>query len=156
MEILTPTASHSTRIRITSRRATEFIDLTEDLRRLVATAGLRNGILNVQSLHTTAGIVVNEHEPLLLDDFEIFLERLIPQDASYRHNDTHTGSVNILAGERPNGHAHCRALLVPPSVCLNIADSQLVLGTWQRVFLVELDGPRHREISVVAAGEALA
>ena len=156
MEMLTPVAvSQSTRIRIASRRATEFIDVTDDLRRLVASSGIRNGILNVQSLHTTAAIIVNEHEPLLLADFEAFLERVAPQASHYGHDDTHTRTVNVLAGERPNGHAHCRALLLPASVCLNVADCQLVLGIWQRIFVVELDGPRHRELSVVIAGEGM-
>ncbi len=157
MEMLTPlVVSHSTRLRIASRHATEFIDLTDDLRRVVTSAGIRNGLINVQSLHTTAGIIVNEHEPLLLADFEPFLERIAPQTARYRHDDTHTRTVNVLAGERPNGHAHCRALLLPSSVCLNIEESRLVLGIWQRIFIVELDGPRHREISVMLVGEGLA
>jgi secondary thiamine-phosphate synthase enzyme len=157
MEMLTPVAAgHHTRIRIASHRSTEFIDLTDDLRRLVTSAGIRNGIVNVQSLHTTAAIVVNEHEPLLLADFESFLEGVAPQAAAYRHDDTHTRTVNVMAGERPNGHAHCRALLLPSSVSLNVADGELVLGVWQRVFMVELDGPRHREISVTVVGETVA
>ena len=155
--MVTPVAAgHGTRIRIASHRTTEFIDLTDDLRRLVTSAGVRNGFINVQSLHTTAGIIVNEHEPLLLADFETFLERVVPQAARYSHDDTHTRTVNVLAGERPNGHAHCRALLLPSSVSLNLVDGQLVLGIWQRVFMVELDGPRHREISVTLVGESVA
>jgi thiamine phosphate synthase YjbQ (UPF0047 family) len=63
-------------------------------------------------------------------------------------------TVNVTAAERPNGHAHCRALLLPPSACLNVADGRLLLGQWQRVFLVELDGPREREISALLLGEA--
>jgi thiamine phosphate synthase YjbQ (UPF0047 family) len=55
--------------------------------------------------------------------------------------------------ERPNGHAHCRALGLPTSVGLNISGGQLVLGRWQRVFFVELDGPRERELSVLMFGE---
>ena len=85
MEIITPVAAgHHTRIRIASHRTTEFIDLTDDLRRLVTSAGIRNGILSVQSLHTTAAIIANEHEPLLLADFEAFLERVAPQTDQHR------------------------------------------------------------------------
>jgi secondary thiamine-phosphate synthase enzyme len=61
--------------------------------------------------------------------------------------------VNVAADERPNGHAHCRALLLPSSASLNVVDGRLQLGTWQRVFLVELDGPRDREVSLLAFGE---
>jgi thiamine phosphate synthase YjbQ (UPF0047 family) len=63
-------------------------------------------------------------------------------------------TVNVTDTERPNGHAHCRALLLPSSVSLNVASGRLVLGQWQRVFLVELDGPREREISALLLGEA--
>ena len=62
-------------------------------------------------------------------------------------------TVNVTDGERPNGHAHCRALLLPSSACLNVTGGRLALGRWQRVFFVELDGPRERDISVLAFGE---
>jgi len=62
--------------------------------------------------------------------------------------------VNLTAEERANDHAHCRALLLSPSVCLNVTSGRLLLGRRQRVFLVDLDGPREREISALALGEA--
>ena len=68
--------------------------------------------------------------------------RAAPRDGRYRHDDPAVRTVNLTADERPNGHAHCRALLLPTSVCLNIVDGRLQLGRWQRVFFVELDGPR--------------
>jgi secondary thiamine-phosphate synthase enzyme len=142
-----------TRIRLTTRYPTEFIDLTDRLEELVADAGVRFGTLNVQTLHTTTAVVVNEHEPLLLADFQALLEGAAPEDARYRHDDTTARAVNVTAGERPNGHAHCRALLLPSSVSLNVAGGRLLLGQWQRVFLVELDGPREREISALLLGE---
>ena len=142
------------RIRLTTRHPTEFIDLTDRLERLVADAGLRFGILNVQTLHTTTAVVVNEHEPLLLTDFQALLEAAAPDDGRYRHDDMTARTVNVTDAERPNGHAHCRALLLPSSVCLNVTRGRLLLGQWQRVFLVELDGPRERDISVLVFGEA--
>lgn len=141
-------------VHVTTRRATEFIDLTDRLERLVAEARLRAGILNVQTLHTTTAVVINEHEPLLLTDFRAILEAAAPADARYQHDDTTARTANMIGGERPNGHAHCRALLLPSSACLNVARGRLVRGRWQRVFLVELDGPRERDISVVLFGEA--
>ena len=155
MEMLTPaSACRHARIRFTTRHPTEFIDLTDRLERLVADAGVRYGILNVQTLHTTTAVVVNEHEPMLLADFQGLLERAAPGDARYRHDDPTARTVNVTAAERPNGHAHCRALLLPSSVSLNVASGRLLLGQWQRVFLVELDGPREREISALLLGEA--
>jgi len=148
-----PTHRHA-RIRLATRQPTEFIDLTDRLERLVADAGVCFGILNVQTLHTTTAVVINEHEPLLLGDFQGLLERAAPGNARYRHDDTTARTVNVTAEERSNGHAHCRALLLPSSVSLNVVSGRLQLGQWQRVFLVELDGPREREISVLLLGEA--
>jgi secondary thiamine-phosphate synthase enzyme len=143
---------------ITTSQPTEFIDLTDRLSAIVAVAGLRAGIVNVQSQHTTTAILVNEHEPLLLDDFAAVLERTAPADAVYAHDDPVRRTVNLTTGnlndaERRNGHAHCRALVLPSSACLNVVKGTLQLGQWQRVFLVELDGPRDRHVSLMMVGE---
>jgi secondary thiamine-phosphate synthase enzyme len=140
-------------IRIATDHPTQFIDLTDRLEALVAQSGIRFGFVNVQSLHTTAGIVVNENEPLLLSDFAKVLERSAPAHAVYRHDDLALRTVNLTADERVNGHAHCRALILGLSACINVIYGRLHLGAWQRVFLVELDGPRDREISVLILGE---
>ena len=154
METLAPAqACTFARIRIASSRPTEFIDLTDRLQALIAEAGARSGLVNVQSLHTTAAIIVNEHEPLLLTDFARLLDQAAPEGARYLHDDASIRTVNLTADERVNGHAHCRALLLGPSACLNVIGGKLQLGQWQRVFLVELDGPREREIGVVILGE---
>ena len=147
MDTLTPaSACRFGTIHVTTTQPTEFVDLTDRLERLVADAGFRFGILNVQTLHTTTAVVVNEHEPLLLADFQALLEAAAPGDGRYSHDDTTVRTVNMTDAERPNGHAHCRALLLPSSACLNVAQGRLRLGQWQRVFLVELDGPRERDL----------
>lgn len=140
-------------LNVTTRHATEFMDLTSRLEELVAKAGLRCGLVNVQTLHTTTGVVLNEHEPLLLEDFQGFLERLAPGRACYRHDDPIARTVNLTDAERRNGHAHCRALVLPSCASLSVVEGRLRLGRWQRVFFVELDGPRDREISVLLIGE---
>jgi secondary thiamine-phosphate synthase enzyme len=156
METLVPAAiCHHTRIRVATERAMEFIDLTERIEALAAEAGIEAGLVNIQTLHTTTAIIVNEHEPLLLGDFESLLARVAPREADYRHDDMDVRAVNLAPGERPNGHAHCRALMLSPSALLNLADGRLQLGCWQRVFLVELDGPRVREVSVLVLGESV-
>jgi secondary thiamine-phosphate synthase enzyme len=155
METLAPASvSRHTRIRITTDHPTQFIDLTNDLEALIAESGIQAGFVNVQTLHTTTAIVVNELEPLLLSDFAALLENAAPRDADYRHDDPTVRTVNLTPDERINGHAHCRALLLAPSACLNVIDGKLQLGRWQRVFLAELDGPRPREISVLLLGES--
>ena len=154
METLAPTSTcRHTKVRITTERPTEFVDLTDRLRELVAEAGIRFGFVNVQTLHTTTAIVVNEFEPLLLADFATLLQTVAPCDAGYRHDDVTARTVNLTADERINGHSHCRALLLGASACLNVVDGRLLLGRWQRVFMVELDGPRAREVSVLILGE---
>ena len=149
--VQSPTSRH-TIIRIDTEYPTQFVDLTSELEACVAASGIQSGLLNVQSLHTTAAIVVNEHEPLLLTDIAGLLERLVPQDAVYRHDNITLRSVNCVLGERPNGHSHCRALLLGATAALNVVNGALQLGRWQRVFLVELDGPRTREVSLLMFG----
>ncbi len=154
MKTLVPTAiSHHGRIRVATTRAMEFIDLTARIEALATEAGIHAGLVNVQSLHTTTAVIVNQAEPLLLVDFECLLAQAAPKGAPYRHNDL---NVRTLApGERPNGHAHWQALLLGSSVLLNFADGRLQLGRSQRVFLAELDGPRAREVSVFVFGEGM-
>jgi secondary thiamine-phosphate synthase enzyme len=156
METLVPAAiCRHTRIRVATGRAMEFIDLTARIEALATEARIDAGLVNIQTLHTTTAIVVNEHEPLLLADFEGLLARAAPRDTHYRHDDMDVRTVNLAPGERPNGHAHCHALLLGSSASLNFAEGRLQLGRWQRVFLVELDGPRVRDVSVLVLGEGV-
>ena len=109
-------------IRLETQHPTQFIDLTDDVEALVRTAGVQTGLVNIQTLHTTTAIVVNEHEPLLLADVAAMLERLAPQDAVYRHDNVSLRGANCVLGERPNGHSHCRAVLLASAVCVNVAE----------------------------------
>src|SRR5205823_3834775 len=102
-------------------------------------AGLVTGRIHLQSLHTTLGLAINENEPLLLRDFQSMLERIAPQDATYLHDDF-SRRVEIALDEPVNGHAHCRQLLVSGFATLLVEEGDLVLGRWQPVFAVELDG----------------
>lgn len=140
------------RVRFETRRATEFVDITEQLRAEVRQAGMRMGRLHVQSLHTTLGLAVNENEPLLLRDFEGLLNRLAPANAGYEHDDF-ARRFDIAVDEPINGHAHCRQLLLTGFATLLVEDGELVLGRWQSVFAVELDGPRHRELAIQLDGD---
>ncbi len=142
-----------TRLRITTTAPTMFMDVTDRLQDLIAEAEIVGGLVNIQTLHTTTAIVVNEHEPLLLTDFAALFDQIAPLHGHYHHDNLTTRTVNVAPGERTNGHAHCRALLLAPSACLNIVDGRLQLGRWQRIFLVELDGPQSRDLSVLLLGE---
>ena len=134
-----------------TEKAVQFIDLTELVTERVRRSGVGEGMVVVQSRHTTAAVLVNENEPLLIEDFHDLLERWAPAGARYRHNDL-GARLDAPEDEKPNGHAHARALLLGVSVCLNVADGQVDLGEWQSVFLVELDGPRRRSVSLQVLG----
>lgn len=142
----------SSRVEFSSSRATEFVDLTDRIRDEISGSGLRNGRVYLQSLHTTVGLAVNENEPLLLSDFSALLERLAPMGAGYEHDDF-SRRLEIPIDEPVNGHAHCRQLLLSPSLTLLVEEGDLVLGRWQSVFAVELDGPRERHLAIQLDGD---
>ena len=127
----------------------QFVDLTQDVATLVRSRGRWDGTACVYSRHTTAAIRIQENEPLLLEDFGRFLARLAPPDAEYAHNDFGRRTSHMQPDESPNGHAHCLHLLLGASSTIPVLDGALQLGEWQRIFLVELDGPRPRREVVV-------
>ncbi len=129
-----------------------FVDLTDQILGLVTKSSIKDGMINIHTKHTTTGIIVNEHEPLLLEDIKCALERLAPQEIDYNHNNFKIRTVNLTPYERPNGHSHCKAIFLRTSETLNIIDGELQLGTWQRIFFVELDCSLTRNISVMIMG----
>ncbi len=133
--------------------ATQFIDLTDRVQHFVDASGIRNGQVTVFTQHTTAAIRITENEPELLRDFAAFLERVAPTDMYYGHNDFTVRTVNMTEDECANAHAHCRQLLMSASETIPIIDGEVSLGTWQRVFLVELDHPRQRSVIVQVVGQ---
>jgi secondary thiamine-phosphate synthase enzyme len=133
-------------------RSPEFVDITDKVADLVHTSRVQVGLAVVFSRHTTGAIKINELEPLLLQDMEEFLERIAPRKGTYRHNDFSIRTVNMTEDECPNGHAHCQHLLLTSSESIPIVGGQLQLGHWQRVFFVELDRPRAREVLVQVLG----
>jgi secondary thiamine-phosphate synthase enzyme len=134
--------------------APEFIDITADVARIVEAAGITFGQVSVFSQHTTAAIKINENEPLLLRDMARTLRNFAPPNAYYEHNDFSRRTVNMNEDECANGHAHCQHLFLGASETVPVIDGRIALGTWQRVFLVELDHPRMRRVlvNVVGAG----
>lgn len=138
---------------IHTTRAPGFFDITEQVDEAVAASGIRDGCALVFALHTTAAIRINEAEPLLIADMEDFLTRMAPPEAEYRHNDFSIRTVNMTPDEEPNGHAHCQHLLLQSGELVPVEGGRVRLGRWQRIFLVELDRPRLREIVVKVMGE---
>jgi secondary thiamine-phosphate synthase enzyme len=146
------TAPKTHLIKVNSTKAPEFIDITDQVKECFKDSGLNNGCAIVFSQHTTAAIKINETEPLLLQDMEEFIDRVSPKSREYRHNDFTIRTVNMTEDECPNGHAHCAHLLMSTSETIPVIDGELGMGPWQRIFLVELDSPRPRQVTVQFIG----
>ncbi len=131
----------------------DFIDVTEKIQEKIKKVGIKNGVINIQSLHTTMAIIVNEAEPLLIQDMKVLLEKLAPRTYKYMHDNFDIRTVNMCDDECANGHAHNKAIYLPTSTFLNIVKNKVQLGTWQRIFAVELDRSRPRKIALQIMGE---
>jgi secondary thiamine-phosphate synthase enzyme len=149
-EAVGPTALGE-RIRVETGARVEFVDVTAAAVSLVRRAGIQEGLLCVQTLHTTTAIVVNENEPGLLEDMVEILERLVPAGMGYRHDDL-ARRVGVPPDEPANGHAHGKAMLLSASQTLTVQAGALQLGRWQRIFLLELDGGRTRTVALTVFG----
>ncbi len=128
-------------IEIDTRRRQELIDITGQVQRALE-GRVQRGICLVYSLHTTTALMVNEEEPGLVQDVLERLSAIVPEGLGYQHDRIDD-----------NAHSHIQAALLGNSVVLPIEDGGLVLGTWQRILLVELDGPRRRKVCVKAVSE---
>lgn len=136
-----------------TKKEADFIDITKKVEKFVAGSGIKNGLVNIQSLHTTMAVIVNENEPLLIKDMEAFLEKLAPNKCEYNHDNFKIRKVNMCDDECMNGHSHCKAIVLPTSVTLNLIGGKLQLGQWQRIFIRELDRARDRKVQIQIIGE---
>ena len=129
-----------------------FHDITDEVCAVVGDSGVSFGQVTVFSCHTTAAIRINENEPLLLRDMARVLRELAPSNSYYEHNDFSRRTVNMNPDECANGHAHCQHLFLSTSETIPVIDGRPTLGTYQRVFLIELDHPRERKVIVNVVG----
>ena len=126
--------------KINTNKNFEIIDITSKVNDLI---DVENGIVSIFSRHSTSAIVVNENESGLLSDLEFTLDNLIDEKFSYEHDRIDN-----------NARSHLKSFILSSSECLPIKNNRLDLGTWQSVFFIELDGPRHnRQISLTMMGD---
>ena len=119
-------------IKITSNKRNEMIDVTDKVQKIVEEEKLQNGIVIIYVPHTTAGITINEGaDPNVQKDIIETLKKLVPENNSYHHMEG-------------NSDAHIKASLLGSSVSVIVENNSLILGTWQRIFFYEADGPRNR------------
>lgn len=132
--------------------APQFIDITERIGDVVRASGVADGQVLVYSTHTTCSVIINENEPLLLKDMAHYLERQAPKAMYYGHNDFAIRTVSVRPNECPNGHSHCQHLVLGTSETVPVIDGAMLLGEFQKVFLVELDEPKVRQLLVQVTG----
>lgn len=133
------------RISVASQGDCQIIDINDEVCRQVAQSGVANGIVTVFVLGTTAGVAIMEFEPGLVSDLQAAMERLAPRGLPYQHN---------ILNNDDNGHAHTQATFVGPSMVVPFSARKPLLGTWQRIILVDFDSrPRTREVILQIMGE---
>lgn len=130
----------------------QLINITKDVSDFIKKNSITKGNIAVTTQHTTTAIIINENEELLLEDIKNHLSELTPMENDYMHDKTELRK-NLPEGEKPNAHAHLNALILGASETIPISEGKLVLGPWQSVLLVELDGPRKRNFSFSLIGE---
>ena len=133
---------------IDTRENQQFIDITNQVREVVCRSGVRNGMLVVNSIHTTLGLFVKEFQSALIDDLGDLLQKLVPCRAGYLHDDPRYSDC-----ERRNAHAHLRSVLLGRSLSLAVAEGEPVLAQFESIIAAELDGPRNRRVSAQVMGE---
>ena len=126
-------------------------DLMPGIKDAIANSGINNGFVTVTSQHTTTAIAINENEARLVEDVKTFLNRLIPPNDRYLHNDI--ALRDCPPDEPKNAHSHLAAMLLGSSEVIALVEGQLQLGQYQSVMLYELDGPRNRKVNVQIYGE---
>ncbi len=130
----------------------QIIDITKKIQEFVKKKKVKKGEITITTKHTTTAIRVNENEKRLLKDIEQYLYEIAPKGKQYLHDDIEK-RTGCSKNEPKNAHAHLKALLMGASETLPIKDGKLDLGKWQRIFFIELDGPRKRTFVIEMVAE---
>lgn len=134
-------------ITVKTHERTDLVNLSDDIREFVSSTGVKDGYVQVSSLHTTAGLIVNEWQDALLSDIKTTIEQMVPRDNYYRHNDPEFSDC-----DRHNADSHLRIVVLGHSLSVPIDQGELVLGRWQSVILTEFDGPNQRKVFMQVFG----
>ncbi|MEM1586294.1 MAG: secondary thiamine-phosphate synthase enzyme YjbQ [Candidatus Bathyarchaeia archaeon] len=140
--------THLVELPVKSKERMQVINVTSEVSGVIERSGIKNGFVNIWVPHTTAAITVNEHDPDLWEDILIVMGKIAPIKGDYRHN----AKYKWVPGEQ-NAHAHILSSLIKPFVTIPVVDGRMLLGTWQSVLFIEMDGPRSRTIQIQIIGE---
>jgi len=134
---------YQSEIKIKTKNAYDFIDITESVEKEVEKSKIKNGMIFLNSLHNTACLIIQENDETIFEDMKKFFDKILPLNEKYSHS--YEGSLNATA--------HLKSNLLSQSITLPIKNGNLVLGTWQRIIFVELFEPRERTVFVTILGE---
>jgi secondary thiamine-phosphate synthase enzyme len=121
----------------------EYLNITNQVEKIVGKSGINEGIVLVSAMHITAGVYINDAENGLIQDIDEWLEKLCPYRDSYRHHNT---------GET-NGDSHLKNLLIGHQQIVPITQGKLDLGTWEQIYYAEFDGQRRKRVIIKVLGE---
>ena len=133
---------HTDYLWFNTKKRQEFIRITDDIAAIVDKSGVTDGSVLVSAMHITAGVYVNDWEEGLINDFQVWLEKLAPAGLPYRHHQT---------GE-DYADAHLKRTIMGHQVTLPITNGKLDLGPWEQVFYAEFDGRRKKRVVVKVMG----
>jgi secondary thiamine-phosphate synthase enzyme len=132
---------------VVADRRVGFVDVTEALQRAIKDSGITDGCAVVYCRHTTCGLLVNEWESGALEDLRGHLERLVPPNGYFKHDDLEIRTQNLQPDERANGWSHIvQMVLGGTSHAIPVSAGEPLLGRWQRLIFVELDEPTQRSL----------
>ena len=123
------------------RRA--YLNITPQVETAVKKSGIKEGLVLVNAMHITASVYINDDESGLIQDYDEFLEKLVPHEGDYRHNET---------GE-DNGDAHIKRQLMGREVVVSISKGRMDFGPWEQIFYAEFDGRRRKRVLIKVVGE---
>ena len=135
--------THTDYLWFNTKQRQEFIRITDDVAKIVAASGVKEGMVLVSAMHITAGVYVNDWEDGLIHDFQEWLEKLAPAGKPYRHHQT---------GE-DNADAHLKRTIMGHQVIVPITKGALDLGPWEQIFYAEFDGQRKKRVIVKVMGD---
>ena len=131
---------HAGQLRFSTEGGGDVVDLTAGVESVLASAAVESGMVSVFVPGSTAAVTTMEYEPGGVHDLRTVLDRLIPQEGEYRHNELNHDT---------NSHAHIRAAIVGPSETVPVREGRLATGTWQQLVLIDFDDrPRERTVLV--------
>jgi len=139
--------THTDYLTFETKKRQEIIDITDEVEKCRAAAGIKEGMVLLSSLHTTLALFVNEWQAALLHDVKAMLEKVVSPRDEWRHNDPDHSDC-----DRHNAHSHLQATLLGHALSVSVTRGKLVLGQFQAIIAAELDGPRNRDLAIQIIG----